>query len=219
MPSSPCVPPLRMVVGNWKMNGGATTLGEVESMVAAFAGHDLATTVALCPPATMLAAVSKRLAATALLTGGQDCHAESEGAFTGSISARMLAEAGASMVILGHSERRLGLSESDFQVASKVRAAVENRLVPIICVGETAAQRQCGAEERIVVRQLRESLPACLGDQAFAVAYEPVWAIGSGRRASHGEIERMVAVIRQELLDHFPAGPSVSVLYGGSVSG
>jgi len=209
--------PRRLVAGNWKMNGLIASLAEVRALKAALSGRAMAASVAVCPPSTLLAAASNELKGTGILSGGQDCHTEASGAFTGDVSAEMLADAGASLVILGHSERRHGLHESDELVARKVKAARRAGLIPIVCVGETEGERDSGKTLDIVGRQLAHSLPDGL-DAKFLIAYEPVWAIGSGRVPSHADIEAVHGFIRSQLMERFgSAGADVAILYGGSV--
>jgi triosephosphate isomerase len=158
------------------------------------------------------------LAGTNVLVGGQDAHWEEAGAFTGDVSAQMLADAGARMVILGHSERRTGYRETDELVARKVEAALAAALEPIVCVGETLDERQAGGALAVVTRQVWGSLPTALAGQPFAVAYEPVWAIGTGLTPTTPDIEEMHRAIRATLLAMFgPAGADAPILYGGSV--
>lgn len=210
--------PRRLVAGNWKMNGLNAQLIELRALKAALAGRALNASVAVCPPATLLSAASGELKGSRILTGGQDCHPESSGAFTGDISAEMLADAGAAMVILGHSERRHGLHESDKLVARKVSAARRAGLVAIVCVGETEGERDGGKTLDVVGRQLAHSLPDGLDAAALVIAYEPVWAIGSGRVPSNADIETVHGFIRSELNKRFGgAGADVAILYGGSV--
>jgi triosephosphate isomerase len=153
-----------------------------------------------------------------VIVGGQDAHAEDSGAFTGDISAEMLADAGAKMVILGHSERREGYRETDELVAKKVLAALRWGLEPVVCVGETLDQRRAGEALAVVTRQVMGSLPGELKGQRFAVAYEPVWAIGTGLTPTTPEIEEMHRAIRETLSEMFgPEGEAVPILYGGSV--
>lgn len=213
MPASP-----RLIVGNWKMNGGPDQLREAAKVAAARVADDPGLTVAICPPATLLHRLSEQLRNSGVLTGGQDCHVETAGAFTGEVSAGMLAEAGARFVILGHSERRQGHGESDALVARKALAALEAGLRPIICVGETLADREGGWALKVVGRQLRQSLPSALAGRDFVVAYEPVWAIGTGARASEAEISQMHGAIRGELMDISPDAARIPILYGGSVT-
>ena len=174
---------------------------------------------ALCPPTTLLARMARGLAGTGLLVGGQDCRAESAGPLTGGVSAEMLKDAGAALVILGHSERRIGCGDSDALVAAKARAALRADLCPIVCVGETLAQRRAGAALSVVIDQLRGSLPPSLAGAPFAVAYEPVWAIGTGEAPTPEDVEAMHGAIRKELVALFGAAArSTPVLYGGSVN-
>jgi triosephosphate isomerase len=162
--------------------------------------------------------MSEVLAASPVLVGGQDARAEDAGAFTGDVSAEMLADAGAKLVILGHSERRDGHGETDGLVARKVDAALRWGLEPVVCVGESLAQRQAGEALSVVTGQVRGSLPPELAGKAFAVAYEPIWAIGTGLTPTTAEIEEMHRAIRATLLAMFgEAGRAVPILYGGSV--
>jgi triosephosphate isomerase len=207
-----------LIAGNWKMNGVAASLDEARAVAAAVAAEGGRARVALCPPATLVGRMAAALRGSPVLTGGQDCHAEASGAFTGDVSAEMLAEAGATMVILGHSERRAACGETDAVVAAKVLAALRAKLEPIVCVGETLAQREGGQALEVVTAQLRGSLPAALAGKAFAVAYEPVWAIGTGLTPTVAEIEAVHGAIRDVLADLFgDAGRREPILYGGSV--
>jgi triosephosphate isomerase len=208
--------PRPLIAGNWKMNGLAASLAEA-SAVAAGLGATSAR-VAICPPAILIHRMSQALAGTAVLVGGQDHHWDDAGAFTGDLSAEMLADAGARLVILGHSERRAGYRESDELVARKVSAALRAGLEPIVCVGETLEQRQAGQALEVVNGQVRGSLPPELAGQAFSVAYEPVWAIGTGLTPTTPEIEEVHEAIRSTLLEMFgEAARAVPILYGGSV--
>jgi triosephosphate isomerase len=208
--------PTPLIAGNWKMNGMAAALAEARS-VSSGLGATRAR-VAICPPATLIGRMSEALRGTAVLVGGQDCRAEASGAFTGDIAAEMLADAGATLVILGHSERRAGYGESDALVAAKVQAALRAGLEPIVCVGETLDERKGGKALEIVTGQVRGSLPADLAGKAFSVAYEPVWAIGTGLTPSTAEIEEMHRAIRATLKAMFGGhGETPPILYGGSV--
>ena len=208
--------PTPLIAGNWKMNGTAASIPEARAVAAHVDGRGVR--VAICPPATLIERMSEALAGSAVLVGGQDCHRDASGAFTGDISAEMLADAGASLVILGHSERRAGYGETDELVAAKVRAAVRAGLEPIVCVGETLGQRKAGDALKVVTGQVRGSLPRELDRRAYAVAYEPVWAIGSGLTPTLAEIEEMHTAIRATLRDLFGAdGDKPPILYGGSV--
>jgi triosephosphate isomerase len=208
--------PIPLIAGNWKMNGVTASLAEARA-VGAGLGETRAR-VAICPPATLIELMNEAVAGLAVLVGGQDCRAEASGAFTGDISAEMLADAGAQLVILGHSERRAGYGETDALVADKVRAALRAGLEPIVCVGETLEQRQAGAALSVVTGQVRGSAPAELAGKAWSVAYEPVWAIGTGLTPTTAEIEEMHTAIRATLREIFgPGGAAPPILYGGSV--
>ena len=208
--------PTPLIAGNWKMNGVAASLAEAQAVAA---GIQSATArVAICPPATLVARAAAALEGGKVLVGGQDCRAEVSGAFTGDVAAEMLADAGASLVILGHSERRAGYGETDELVAAKVGAALRAGLEPIVCVGETRAEREAGDALSVVTGQVRGSLPAELAGKAFCVAYEPVWAIGTGLTPTTPQIEEVHIAIRAALVEAFgDHGKSVAILYGGSV--
>ncbi|HXU99400.1 MAG TPA: triose-phosphate isomerase, partial [Caulobacteraceae bacterium] len=180
--------PRSLVAGNWKMNGLEASLGEARELASWLDDHPVGARVALCPPATLIERMAQALAGTAIEIGGQDCSPEVSGAFTGDISAAMLRDAGATLVIVGHSERRAGHGERNADVAAKARAAVAAGLEPIICVGETLEERRIGRAIGVVAAQVRASAPLVLKDHAFAIAYEPVWAIGSGLTPTPGEI-------------------------------
>jgi len=208
----------QLIAGNWKMNLlRAEALGLAAALRHGIA--DIAAEMLVCPPAITLAAVAQALEGTDIAVGGQDCHQEAKGAHTGDISAPMLRDAGAGWVILGHSERRQDHGETDEMVREKVLAAAIAGLTPIVCVGETEDQRRSGAETEAVGWQLSGSLPRGFGTEVPGVlAYEPLWAIGSGKTPTEAEIATMHAFIREELLRQFPdAGASVRILYGGSV--
>jgi len=208
--------PRKFIVGNWKMNGLADSLDEARRLADALEAEPTQARVALCPPATLIERMARRLAGSPVEVGAQDCHAEPGGAFTGDVCAAMLRDAGASLVILGHSERRDRHGETDADVAAKVRAVVQAGLEPIICVGETLDQRKAGQAETLVRTQVEGSLPLELKDQAFSIAYEPVWAIGSGLTPTIEEIEAIHAEVRAALT-RFGADPATPILYGGSV--
>jgi triosephosphate isomerase len=208
--------PTPLIAGNWKMNGDAASIDEARSVASEIDGK--AVRVAICPPATLIERMSRALAGTAVIVGAQDCHCDESGAFTGDVSAEMLADAGARLVILGHSERRAGYGESDELVSHKARAVLRAGLEPIICVGETLEQRKAGDALRVVTGQVKASLPAELAGMAYSVAYEPVWAIGTGLTPTIAEIEEMHTAIRATLRDLFGAdGDKPPILYGGSV--
>lgn len=209
-----------LVAGNWKMNGGVGDAKALASAVAA--GADAAPAhvdLLICPPALHLAPAKEALAGGRVLLGGQDCHEAESGAYTGDVSAEMLADMGCSHVIVGHSERRDGHGEGDSLVWRKASAALRAGLAAIICVGETEQERLSGQAEEIVARQVSASVPDGADGARVAVAYEPVWAIGSGRTPTLTEIEAVHAAIRaalQKLLGE-ASGASVRLLYGGSV--
>ncbi|WP_293678940.1 triose-phosphate isomerase [uncultured Phenylobacterium sp.] len=208
--------PQPLIAGNWKMNGLAASLDEAKAVAAGLEGTTAR--VAICPSATLIAQMAWALKGTPVLIGGQDCHAEASGAYTGDVAAEQLADAGASLVVLGHSERRAGHGETDALVAAKTRAALRAGLEPIVCVGETLEQRKAGEALAVVTAQVRGSLPPELADNAFSVAYEPVWAIGTGLTPTTPEIEEVHRTIRATLIELFgAAGEAVAILYGGSV--
>ena len=204
----------KLAAGNWKMNGLAAALAEVQALNAAHPAP--ACEMLLCPPATLLAQMASAARGSALALGGQDCHQDASGAHTGDISAAMLRDAGAIYVILGHSERRADHGESDALVKAKSKAALADGLTPIICIGETEAQRDAGATLDIIGGQLDGSLPD--GTTAYVVAYEPVWAIGTGRTPTIPQIAEVHAFVRARLETLIGAAASgVRILYGGSV--
>jgi triosephosphate isomerase len=208
--------PQPLIAGNWKMNGVSASLGEAKAVAAGLGAT--AARVAICPPATLIAQMAWALKDTVVAVGGQDCRAEPSGAFTGDVAAEQVKDAGASLVILGHSERRAGYGETDALVAAKAQAALRAGLEPIVCVGETLEQRKAGEALSVVTGQVRGSLPAELAGVAFAVAYEPVWAIGTGLTPTTPEIEEVHRAIRATLVEMFgEAGKAVPILYGGSV--
>jgi triosephosphate isomerase len=200
------------------MHGLAASLGEARAITGAVAERPPAARVAICPPATLIARMAHLLAGSVVAIGGQDCRAEREGAFTGCLSAEMLADAGASLVILGHSERRAHYAETSADVAAKVGAAVRAGLEPIVCIGETEAERDAGRALEVVLTQLDGSLPDALAGHDFCVAYEPIWAIGSGRTPRLEEIEDVHEALRVALVARWgEPGMRVPILYGGSV--
>ena len=205
------------IVGNWKMNGVRAMLSEARAIDRGAARHP-GVEVGIAPPFTLINAMAD--AAEAIAVGGQDCHAQPSGAFTGDVAAPMLADAGAGFVIVGHSERRALHSESDAVVQAKSDAALAAGLGVIVCVGETEAERDAGQAEAVVTRQLIGSLPMGEGAASqLTVAYEPVWAIGTGRVASTDDVTAMHRAIRAKLVALFgEAGEAVRILYGGSVN-
>ncbi len=208
--------PTPLIAGNWKMNGLSAALAEAKAVAEGLG--DTPARVAICPPATLIHRAAEALKGSKLLVGGQDHHVEASGAFTGDVSAEMLAEAGAALTILGHSERRAVHGETDEIVARKVLSALRAGLEPIVCVGETLAQREAGETLAVVTGQTRGSLPGELAGKAFSVAYEPVWAIGTGLTPTLEQIEEVHVAIRATLVEQFgEAGRGVAILYGGSV--
>ena len=208
--------PTPLIAGNWKMNGLRASLPEARAIADGARGTKAR--VAICPPSLLIHQISEMLRGADVLVGGQDAHWDDCGAFTGDISAEMLKDAGASLVILGHSERRIGYGETDETVARKVQAALRAGVEPIVCVGETFEARNAGRALPLVTDQVKRSLPPELAGQAFSVAYEPVWAIGTGLTPTIAEIEEMHRAIRATLQEKFAAaGGSVPILYGGSV--
>lgn len=207
-----------LIAGNWKMNGLEAALDEARLLADALEDTAPATRVALCPPSTLISRMAALLADLPIEIGGQDCRADASGAFTGDISPEMLVDAGARLVILGHSERRAYCNESDTMVAAKVAGALRAGLEPMICVGETLDQRRAGLAIATVENQLQTSVPAILAGRAFAVAYEPVWAIGSGLTPTLSEIDDVHGAIREALTARFGQdGGASPILYGGSV--
>jgi triosephosphate isomerase len=203
----------RLVAGNWKMNGlRADGLALASDFAARACGGTPACDLLVCPPATLLAAVGVVLAGSGVALGGQDCHAAEKGAYTGDISAEMLKDAGCSHVIIGHSERRHGCGETDAEARAKVAAAWRAELVAILCVGETRAEREAGREVAVVRGQLAGSLPDGADSARLVVAYEPVWAIGTGLTPTLADIIAIHQAVRAEL----PEG--TRILYGGSVN-
>jgi triosephosphate isomerase len=210
--------PRALVAGNWKMNGTTAALSEVRLLVEMLTGVVLACDVMICPPATLLATVAQLLKSSTLSLGGQDCHARPSGAYTGDVSAEMVKDAGASAVIVGHSERRANHGETDAVVRAKAQAAHRAGLTAILCIGETLEERRSGKTLSVVSRQLEGSLPQGAEPAMTVIAYEPVWAIGSGLTASVAEVVEVHRHIRQELTRlGVGRGAEVRILYGGSV--
>jgi triosephosphate isomerase (TIM) len=209
----------KLIAGNWKMNGlRADGLARAKALAARVAKEPLACDLLICPPATLLAEIAAVLKGGPIALGGQDCHEASQGAHTGDISAPMLKDAGCAFVILGHSERRADHGESDAVVRAKAGAARAAGLVPIICVGETAAQRDRGETLAVIGGQLGGSVPQGIGGGDLVVAYEPVWAIGTGRTPKTDEVAELHAFIRAELGERATQAAAVRLLYGGSVN-
>jgi triosephosphate isomerase (TIM) len=193
----------KLIAGNWKMNGNVAALAEIDLIAAAAA--PLAVDVAICPPFTLITPASGR----GIVIGAQDCHAKAAGAHTGCVSADMVAEAGATYCIVGHSERRTDNGETDADVRAKAEAAIAAGMTAIVCVGETLAERDAGEAVAVVKRQLGGSLPGIL--DKTVVAYEPVWAIGTGRTPTADDVAEIHGAIRAIV------GDGVRILYGGSV--
>jgi len=200
------------------MNGTGAALDEAQALAAALKAEPAAARVALCPPATLIERLARTVEGSAVEVGGQDCHAQASGAFTGDVSAGMLADAGARLVILGHSERRALHGETDADVAAKVEAALAAGLEPIICVGETLEQREAGEAVAVVQTQIAGSLPKLLNNNPFAVAYEPVWAIGTGLTPTVAQIEEVHRAVRAAMVARLgETARAAPILYGGSV--
>ena len=205
----------KLAAGNWKMNGTTATLAEVSALLAAH--PDPLCEMLLCPPATLVAQMAWAAQGKPLAVGGQDCHAKASGAHTGDISAAMLKDAGAGYVILGHSERRTDHGETDALVHAKAEAAVAAGLVAVVCLGETAAERDGGTTLAVIAAQLA-SVPLASTAATLVLAYEPVWAIGTGRTPTLAEIAEVHAFLRARLTARIGAGAAgVRLLYGGSV--
>ncbi|OYU40397.1 MAG: triose-phosphate isomerase [Pseudorhodobacter sp. PARRP1] len=206
----------KLAAGNWKMNGTRAAVAEVQALLAAHPAP--ACEMLLCPPATLLAEMAGLAAGSALAVGGQDCHANAAGAHTGDISAAMLADAGASHVILGHSERRADHGETDALVLAKARAAIAAGLVAVVCLGETEAQRDAGETLAVIAAQLDGSVPKDATAGQLVIAYEPVWAIGTGRTPTIAQIAEVHSFLRARLSAHIGAeAANTRLLYGGSV--
>ena len=207
-----------LIAGNWKMNGLQKASGELMKMIAG-AGDLLARTdILVCPPATLIADFAVLARDTGIAIGAQDCHAEAAGAFTGDLSAEMLKDAGASAVIVGHSERRSLHHETDTEVHAKALAARRAGLSAIICVGETRAEREAGDTIKVVGSQLAGSLPDGARAADMVLAYEPVWAIGTGLTPSSSDIAEVHGFIRDHVLTRYGgAAVDIRILYGGSV--
>ncbi len=211
--------PRKLVAGNWKMNGTSTALDLVAELRIGAAGGLAEADLLVCPPATILRAVADALEGSALAVGGQDCHARESGAFTGDIAAEMLADCGATHVIVGHSERRQYHGETDAMVADKLRAAHRAGLVAIACVGETQEEREAGKALAVVRSQVKALLDDSITGANTCIAYEPVWAIGTGLTPTVEDVAEMHTAIRETLagvIGQEEAG-RVRLLYGGSV--
>ena len=208
-----------LVAGNWKMNGTSTSLNELLMIANGFKGElEEVADALICVPATLLARAAELLAGSPVHAGGEDCHAKENGAHTGDISAEMLKDAGATHVIVGHSERRTDHGEDDATVLAKASAAWRAGLTAIVCIGETKAEREVGATLDILSRQVAGSVPASATSANTVVAYEPVWAIGTGLTPTTTDVAEAHAHIRQKLAEKLgPAAAKIRILYGGSV--
>lgn len=207
-----------LVAGNWKMNGLKSALGELGAMVEGYSGLRNKVDLMLCPPATILYSAAAVVIGSRILLGGQDCHPKASGAHTGDLSAEMMADAGASAIIVGHSERRTDHAEIDAVVKAKAEAAWRAGLTAIVCVGETQGERDGGRALDVVGGQLAGSIPDGATAANTVIAYEPVWAIGTGRTPTVADVTEMHGFIRKRLVERFGQGAdSVRILYGGSV--
>ena len=207
-----------LLAGNWKMNGLRASLAEIRALKRGLAETPPRGDILVCPPATLIADAAKAAEGSLVAIGGQDCHPLPSGAFTGDISAEMLRDAGATAVILGHSERRLYHGETDSLIAAKVKAARRAGLTAILCVGESEAQRDQGRAAPVVAAQLEASVPAEIAASDLVIAYEPIWAIGTGKTPRAMEIAQMHQAVRALLTARFGAeGAEIRILYGGSV--
>jgi triosephosphate isomerase len=208
--------PRKIAAGNWKMHGDGAALAEIDALRAAHPAPGV--DIVICPPATLIDRMATRLGSSPIAIGGQTCHAASKGAHTGDISAAMLVDAGASHVILGHSERRADHHETDAQIQAQAQAAQAAGLQVILCLGETADQRAAAKTLEIVTGQLARSLPDSADPGRLILAYEPVWAIGTGHVPNPTQIAEVHGALRAALLARFgPAGREMPILYGGSV--
>ena len=207
----------KLAAGNWKMNGTTVSLAEVQALVSAHSAPSV--DILICPPATLIAQAAGICADSAIMIGAQDCHAAASGAHTGDISAHMLADAGAGAVILGHSERRENHNETSDLVAQKTMAAHAAGLIAVVCLGETRAQREAAQTLDVIAGQLAVSLPENATGATTVIAYEPVWAIGTGLTPSLAQIGEVHDFIRTRLGDRFGTGAAQEfrLLYGGSV--
>ena len=204
--------PRKLAAGNWKMNGTEAALAELATLASAH--PDPQVDVLICPPATLLHRAANH---GKIATGGQDCHANTSGAHTGDISADMLKDAGATYVITGHSERRTDHGEINATVAAKSQAAHSAGLTAVICIGETLAEREAGETLALMTTQLTGSIPASATATNTVIAYEPVWAIGTGKVPTTDQIAEVHAHIRAHLAANVESGADISILYGGSV--
>jgi triosephosphate isomerase len=211
--------PRTLIAGNWKMNGlGADGIALARDVARQASAAPAACEILICPPATLLREAASAIVQTRVALGAQDCHAAPKGAHTGDISAEMLKDAGCSYVIVGHSERRTNHGESDAAVRAKADAAHRAGLAAIVCIGETAAERDARRTLDVVARQLAESVPEKSAAASLVIAYEPVWAIGTGRTPTVAEIREVHGRIRSDLKARFTDGGAIRILYGGSMN-
>ena len=207
-----------LIAGNWKMNGLGVSEAELAKIIAGAGALSGKADLMVCPPATLIARFAATARGSGVVIGGQDCHAKASGAHTGDVAAEMLADAGAGAVIVGHSERRSDHHETDDEVRAKAEAAWRAKLTAIVCVGETREQREAGDTLKVVGLQLDGSLPDGAIAETLVVAYEPVWAIGTGLTPTSADVGLVHAFIRERLVGRFgPAGGDMRILYGGSV--
>ncbi|MBO4222619.1 triose-phosphate isomerase [Bradyrhizobium neotropicale] len=207
-----------LIAGNWKMNGLKASIGEFDAMLAGAGALAGKADLLVCPPATLIAAFADKARGSKVAVGAQDCHPKASGAHTGDISAEMLADAGASAIIVGHSERRADHGETDALVRQKAEAAWRAGLTAIVCIGETREQRDAGRALDVCGTQLKGSLPDGSTAANLVVAYEPVWAIGTGLTPTVQDVEQVHKLIRGVLTDRFKGeGINIRILYGGSV--
>ena len=207
-----------LVAGNWKMNGLGASITTLDAIIVGSEGIAPRATLMVCPPATLVTAFAARADGTDVMIGGQDCHAEAAGAFTGDVSAEMLKDAGAEAVIVGHSERRQYHRETDADVRAKAQAAWRAGIAAIVCVGEQRTEREAGKTLAVIGGQLDGSLPDGATGGNLVIAYEPVWAIGSGLTPTPADVAQAHAFIRKKLAERYGAeGDRIRIVYGGSV--
>lgn len=208
--------PRKIAAGNWKLHGVTADLAEIDALLAAH--PQPLVDIVICPPATLIAPMATRIGAGPISVGGQTCHKAGFGAHTGDVSAAMLVDAGASHVILGHSERRADHGETDAMIRAQIDTAQDTGLHVILCIGETEAAYRAGATHEVVTRQLAATLPGLAAPGKLSIAYEPIWAIGTGLIPKPDEIAAVHAAIRAMLSETFgPQGAQIAILYGGSV--
>jgi len=206
----------KLAAGNWKMNGSLTQLQMIEALDLAHPGGSV--DVVLCPPAPLLQAAVQESADTTVEIGAQDCHDKDKGAHTGDVSATLIAEIGAAYVIVGHSERREAYGEDDARVAAKAQAAQHAGLIAIVCIGESLEQREAGEALDVIATQLEGSVPESSNAASLVVAYEPIWAIGTGEIPTMDQIAEVHALMRTQLRNRFgEEADGIRLLYGGSV--